>query len=197
MKQAKKILLVLGHAFPNTYCEALMRAYQESAVLGGAEVRVLSLKDMDFDPVLRSMDQALEPDLVRSREAIQWCDHMTFVYPTWWANLPALLKGFFDRVFLTGFAYAYKKGSPFPEQLLRGRTARLILTMDAPSWWNRWMALEPQNHSVRFSTLMFSGIRPVRVNSLCEIRTSTPVLREKWLKKVRGFARVDLAGARV
>lgn len=58
----------------------------------------------------------------------QAAEHIVFFYPTWWGTVPALLKAFFERLFLPGFAFRYREGSPFSEQLLRDRS-RMIQRM--------------------------------------------------------------------
>ena len=190
----RKILIILGHPFAESLGEALATSYQAGADVAGAETRLLRLKDLDFDPILRRADQALEPDLVAAQEAIRWSDHLVFVYPTWWTNLPALLKGFIDRTFQTGFAFRYRKDSPFPEKLLSGRTARLLITMDAPSFWDRWVTGRPQTHALRRGTLKFCGVSPVAVREFHQVRNSTPARRKAWLAECVALGRGDAAG---
>ena len=187
----KKILIIFGHSFADSFGEALAGSYRAGADAAGAETRLLQLKDLEFDPILRRADQPLEPDLVAAQAAILWSDHMVFVYPTWWTNLPALLKGFVDRVFQTGFAFRYRKDSPLPEKLLTGRTARLLITMDAPSFWNRWITGRPQTHALRRGTLKFCGVSPVDVSVFDQVRTSTLSRRETWQAECTALGRRD------
>ena len=105
----------------------------------GAEVREVFLADLRFDPVLHhgyKEIQELETDPVHAQELIKWADHLVFVYPLWWATMPALLKGFLDRTLLPDFAFKYRPNSPFWDKDLTGKTARMIITMDAPVWYN-------------------------------------------------------------
>jgi len=104
----KRILVILGHPSSNSFCAALAERYAQSALRAGHEVRQLFLGRMDFDPVLREgyqQVQPLEADLRQAQADILWAEHLTLVYPIWWGGIPALLKGFFDRVFLPGFAF--------------------------------------------------------------------------------------------
>src|SRR5690625_6907499 len=78
--------------------------------------------------------QLSEPDIDYARQCIEEADHLVFVYPTWWATMPAILKGFLDRVLLPGFAFEEKERNTDWTQLLRGKTAQLITTMDTPLW---------------------------------------------------------------
>ena len=191
---SRKLLLINGHSFTESFCDALLAAYETGAKQADAEVRTLVLRDLVFDPVLRSREQALEPDLLAAQEAILWCDHLVFVYPTWWTNLPALLKGFFDRAFQSGFAFRYREDSPMPEQLLKGRSARLLITMDAPSVWNRFATGRPQTHAMRKGTLFFCGVKPVRVSVFDRVKFSTPERRSKWLAEAETAGKKDAGG---
>jgi len=161
----KRILVILGHPSSNSFCAALAERYAQSALRAGHEVRQLFLGRLDFDPVLRDgyqQVQPLEADLLQAQTDILWAEHLTLVYPIWWGGIPALLKGFFDRVFLPGFAFKYREGKAFPDKLLRGRSAHLLVTMDTPPWYYRWVFRMPGLHQVRKTTLAFCGIEPKR-----------------------------------
>jgi putative NADPH-quinone reductase len=132
----------------------------------GSETRVLSLDAIRFDPILRAGfdgTQPLEEDLVAAQEAIRWAEHLVFFYPVWWGTMPALLKGFIDRVFLPGFAFKYRSGSALWDRLLTGRTGELIVTMDSPPWYYRWLAGQPGHRMMKKTVLEFCGVRPVSV----------------------------------
>ena len=138
---SSRILVILGHPTNDSFCGALANSYVEGAKAAGNEVQLISLGTLSFDPVLHkgyATIQELEPDLVTAKTAITWAQHIVFVYPIWWGAMPALLKGFFDRVFLPGFAFKYRDGSVFWDRLLSGRSAHLIVTMDTPPWYFRW-----------------------------------------------------------
>ena len=126
----KKILVILGQPQRHSYGGALMLAYSEGARAAGAEVKELYLGDLKFDPLattsLAHLNE-LEPELALAQEAIKWADHLVFVYPIWWGTIPALLKGFIERVFLPGFAVNFRKNSPRWDKLLTGRSARLFI----------------------------------------------------------------------
>lgn len=70
----------------------------------------------------------------KARDAIRWCEHFVIVTPCWWWHVPALLKGFIDRVFLPGVGVEYLKRFPYIRKLLKGRSARVIYTQNSPQW---------------------------------------------------------------
>jgi NAD(P)H dehydrogenase (quinone) len=187
-----RILLLLAHSAQSSLCHALAESYRKGAESAGHEVRFLALGELAFDPILHEgyhSIQPLEPDLVAAQEAIGWAQHLVFVYPNWWGTMPALLKGFFDRVFLPGFAFRYRDDSPFWDRLLAGRSAHLLVTMDTPPWYYRWVFRMPGHNQMKRTILEFSGIKPVKVTSFGPVRGSSPERREKWLARARDLGR--------
>ncbi|KJZ35320.1 NAD(P)H-dependent oxidoreductase [Pseudomonas fluorescens] len=187
----KRILVILGHPSSNSFCAALAERYAQSALRAGHEVRQLFLGRMDFDPVLREGYQQIQPleaDLHQAQADILWAQHLTLVYPIWWGGIPALLKGFFDRVFLPGFAFKYREGNAFPDKLLQGRSAHLLVTMDTPPWYYRWVYRMPGLHQVRKTTLAFCGIEPRRTLTFGPILGASAVQREAWLLQAQAIA---------
>jgi len=189
---AKRILVIVGHPAHHGFCAALAEAYAEGAVEAGNEVRKIALGELAFDPVLHdgyATIQALEPDLADAQASITWAQHIVFVYPIWWGAMPALLKGFIDRVFLPGFAFKYREGSLFWDRLLTGRSAHLLVTMDTPPWYFRWVYRMPGHHQMKRTILEFSGIKPVTISSFGPIRGSTAQKRQKWLGQAHARGR--------
>src|SRR5271169_6903954 len=96
-----KIAIVIGNPMPDSYSEALGQAYLRGAESGGHEAKLFMLARMNFDAILREgyrRAQALEPDLVVARKALLASDHLVFVFPLWCGDMPAILKGFIERV---------------------------------------------------------------------------------------------------
>jgi len=187
----KRILVILGHPSGNSFCAALAERYTLSAVRAGHEVRQLFLGTLDFDPVLREgyqQVQPLEADLRNAQADILWAEQLTLVYPIWWGGVPALLKGFFDRVFLPGFAFKYRQGKAFPDKLLCGRTAHLLVTMDTPPWYYRWIYRMPGLHQVRKTTLEFCGIKPTRTLTFGPILGASADRHAAWLRQAEAIA---------
>ncbi|MCF4166515.1 NAD(P)H-dependent oxidoreductase [Zavarzinia compransoris] len=183
----RRILIVLGHPSGGSFCAAAASRYAEGAASAGAEIRQLRLGEIAFDPILREgyrSRQPLEPDLEDARAAVTWAEHVVFVYPIWWGSVPALLKGFLDRVFLPGFAFAYREGRPLPDRLLKGRSGRLIVTMDTPGWFN-WLVYGAPGHRMMTQTVLkFCGIGPVRRSVFAPVRNSTDKARAAFLEKM-------------
>jgi putative NADPH-quinone reductase len=184
----KKILIILGHPNKNSYCGALASAYEAGAREGGHEVERLNLGELDFNPILHmgyKEIQELEPDLKEAQERIMDAQHLVLVFPTWWGTMPALLKGFFDRAFLPGWAFKYMPNSPLWKRLLAGRTARTIVTMDGPGWYYWLWYGAPGWKAVSRAILRFCGFFPVRKTFIYKLRFLTGAQRDAHIEKVR------------
>lgn len=188
----KKILIIQGHPDKESYCYALAQAYMKGALHSGAEVKTINTGQLDFNPNLafgyrKRID--LEPDLINAQADIRWAEHIVMVYPVWWGMVPAVFKGFIDRVFLPGFAFRKRPNSVWWDKLLKGRTARIISTMDQPSWYYWLVYSSPSNKAIKKLTLEFCGIKPVKVTNIGPLRLSKETFRNKWLDKVEGMGR--------
>ncbi len=176
-----RTLIILGHPDKDSFCCHLADAYENGAREKGGDVMRINLVDLNFDPILRKgyrQIQSLEPDLIEAQRLIKWANHLVFVYPVWWSSPPALLKGFIDRVFLPGFAFKYRENSSMWDKLLIGRSARLILTSDAPVAWLYFAYFHPALNMMKKATLEFCGIVPVSVTSFGAIKNTSDKKRE-------------------
>lgn len=186
----KNVLIIHGHPVADTFVDKLTEQYVQGVKASGSLVEEIVLKDLSFDINFKEGyrgNQELEPDLLKAQKLISWADHLVFFYPNWWATYPALLKGFIDRTFLPGFAFKYNKGNSNSEQLLKGKTARLVVTMDSSVWYYYLIQKAPGHHSMRKAILHFCGIKPVRISSLGSMRSSSSKQRERWLKNMYKF----------
>lgn len=159
----KKILIINGHPSKDSLSEALANAYTQSAMYSGADVRRINIRDLKFDPILHEgykKIQSLEVDLKKVQNNLVWAEHLVFIYPIWWGTMPALVKGFIDRVFLPGFAFKYTKNSGFPERYFKGKTARVINTSGGPKLY--YMFVNPNKKIMKKPVLGFVGIKNVK-----------------------------------
>lgn len=183
----KKIVLINGHPNNESFNFALAEAYKKGAENSGAEIKEIIIRNLDFNPNLQFGYQKRtnqEPDLIKAWEIIQWADHLVWIHPVWWGGLPAITKGFIDRLFLPGFAFKYRENSVWWDKLLTGKTAHIITTLDQPSWYYRIFYGRPSVNQLKKSTLEFCGIKPVKVTYIGIIKNSKDEQRKKWIEKV-------------
>jgi NAD(P)H dehydrogenase (quinone) len=147
-----RVLLVLAHPEPQSFCGALYTTAAEVLRAEGHEVRLSDLYADGFDPVgdRRDFRTTADPDffkyqkeqlaavahggfteeLTAEMEKLLWCELVIFCFPLWWFGVPAILKGWFDRILAMGFAYG--GGRWFETGPLLGRRALLAITAGAP-----------------------------------------------------------------
>ena len=188
----RKILVIDGHPDPDPlrFCHALADAYIAAA--SGHEVRRLDVARLDF-PLLRSPSawMAGEPpaDIAAAQADIAWADHLVLIYPLWLGDVPALLKAFLEQVMRPGFALDYRARG-FPKKLLRGRSARVIVTMGMPAPFYRLFYRAHSVRSLERNVLRFVGIRPVAWTIIGSVSASASRRRD-WLTRM---ARLGAAG---
>jgi putative NADPH-quinone reductase len=188
-----RALVLLGHADPKSFVAALAHAYVDAFRAAGGTAELVTLSELAFDPVLRhghARDQALEPALVALRESFERAGHVAWFFPTYWASPPAIVRAVVDRLFLPGWAFRYGKG-PLPEGLLRGRSARVVLTMDSPRFWYTLSHNRAVHGAFVSGTLRFVGFRPIRTTTIYEVRTMTENARERRIAEMAALAARD------
>ncbi len=182
-----RILIINGHPDAESFGFALHAAYKRGVLRSGAEVRDLVIRDLNFSPDLQfgyRKRTELEPDLLAAQESLHWAEHIVVIHPVWWGSWPAVMKGFFDRVLLPGFFFRKIPGAALRwEKLLTGRSARIIYTLDTPRlFW--WLTGRPAYNALKWITLGYCGVAPIRGTAIGIVRLSSPERRRKWLAKV-------------
>lgn len=187
----KKLLIINGHPDKQSYNYALSASYEKGIDTHKWELSKINLADLDFNPILKygyRKRTELEPDLIYALEKIKTADHIVWFFPMWWYGLPALLKGFIDRVFLPGVVFEYIEGKPLPKKLLLGKSSHLVITADTPRWYDFFFMGSPAINQFKKGVLQFCGIQPVKTTYIAPIRNSSEQFRAAWLKKVNTMA---------
>ncbi len=185
-----RIAIIQGHPDPagGHFCHALADAYATGARGRAYEVETVPVAKLTF-PLLRTKDefeQGVPPaDVKAAQDVIARCDHMLIVYPLWLGEMPAIVKGFLEQVMRPGFAYAGELARLKPQ--LRGKSARVIVTMGMPAAIYRWYFRAHGLESLRRNILSFVGFRPVRSTLIGSIETQSAKRRTAWLDTVAGL----------
>lgn len=182
-----KVLIVYAHPNRESFTYAVLEQLQNGLERGQHEVHTVDLYGEAFDPVLvinaekRRRDLVHDPYTERYRSLIAAADHLIFVYPVWWHSMPAILRGFIERTFVSGFAYSFQGKSAnrlLPQGLLRGKSVWCVYTLDAP----RFVAwCDPGWLSIRYSILWYCGLRKIKRFYLPGVKRTSPESRRQWL----------------
>lgn len=186
----KRILIIDGHpdSTAERYLHALSTAYRDGAREAGHEVRGVVVSELSF-PLLRTTEDFRSgepnPTIRKCQEDLAWADHVVILFPLWLGSMPALLKGFFEQVLRPGFAFAAAKRHGLPQKLLRGRSARIIVTMGMPALFYRWYFRAHSLKSLERNMLGFCGLKPVRACVIGMVESMTQAGRGNWLARVQ------------
>lgn len=191
---SRRILIIQGHPDPEGghYGHALAEAYTKGAREAGHCVESIEVARLDF-PVLRTArefeDGQPVDDIRASQAAIARADHLVILFPLWLGDMPAWLKAFFEQVFRPGFAADAGEAGRMWAKRLKGRSARIVVTMGMPAFAYRWIYRAHSVKSLKRNILYFSGIKPVRTSLIGMIEAQDGKARGRWLKRMERLGR--------
>lgn len=187
-------LIVYTHPNPASFNHAIMEAYALELEATGRDVRIRDLYSMGFDPVIKQSDYdmmakgEMPADIRAEQEHIRWADVITFIFPIFWAGLPALLKGYIDKVFSLDFAYTFKKGRP--KGLLKGKRVVIINTTGGSLKLHQSSGMfESISQTIDGGIFKYCGMKVVEHRFFMSVPTSTEDERSEMLEDVRRIAR--------
>jgi NAD(P)H dehydrogenase (quinone) len=144
-----KVLIIHAHPEPQSFCSAMKDTAVETLTQLGHEVKVSDLHAMNWNPVASEKDfkkrsqedylvyaleqregfkhNQLADDIQGELEKLQWCDLLIFNFPIYWFSVPAILKGWIDRVFVSGYCYGGKRF--YDQGGLKGKKGMLTFTL--------------------------------------------------------------------
>ena len=189
-----KICVLHGHPDSSKphFCKALGDAYIEGAREGGHQISEIVLGDLAFE-FLRSpdaFDRSPAEPVLSERMKIAEADHLLVVFPLWMGSAPALLKAFLEQCACGGFFLgAAETANEFPKALMKGKSARLVLTMGMPGLIYRiWFGA----HSVKEleqGLFKLAGFKPVHHTIYGGVGEDSEPRHQKWLEEMREFGR--------
>lgn len=156
------MLVIYAHPNKDGHCGEILRQ-----IIAGLENKktpytLLDLYEMNYDPILHANEHSyskhyeVSSETLRLQELFKNNDRFIFIYPTWWQSVPAILKGFFDKVFTPKFAFKYV--NKFPKGLLRGKAA-VISTSGGPIFYIKFFVGDKAIRVVTKNILGFCGIK--------------------------------------
>lgn len=208
-----RALIVYCHPSPESFTNAVLNTVLDRLHAAGAETRVIDLYRKGFDPVLsrkawegyldtQTNTEAVSEDVA----ALRWADTLVFVYPTWWYGLPAILKGWLDRVLLPEVAFHMPQAEGETiRPALTHITGLAVFTTCGASWWlTRFIGAPGRRTLTRGVGLLCHPRRRTAFAALYLMDTVSAEARSKHLARVaakvdrlaRGRGRSQQAAAR-
>lgn len=131
-----KYLVIYSHPNPKSFCHAILETVTGTLAAGKKDFSVRDLYASGFDPVLKVTDfEAMQAgktpaDIKAEQDHIAAAETLIVIHPIWWTGLPAMMKGYFDRVLSYGFAYSVDANGIV--KLLTGKKALIFNTQGTP-----------------------------------------------------------------
>lgn len=187
-------LVIFAHPNPASFNHAILEAYTGELTAAGHEVHIRDLYATGFNPVILQSDydminRGTPPDDIRQeQDLIRQAGIMTFIFPVFWAGMPAILKGYIEKVFSLGFAYAFEGDRP--KGMLRGRKAVIINTTGgALNYYRKSNMLDNIRQTIDGGIFRFCGIQVIEHKFFIGVPMSTPAERDLMIREVRAIAR--------
>lgn len=167
------VLAVFCHPRRASFSGAVLDRFVAGAGVAGHTVEVADLHAERFDPVFRVEDFAqfeggrMPDDVLAEQDRVDRCDALAFVFPIWWYGMPAMFKGWLDRVWSNGWAYTWEHD---PEgSLLRRRPCTFLCPTGASrALMDRWGYDRDLDHLWRYGVLGYCGVDPIRIELLLD-----------------------------
>ena len=182
-----KTLVVYAHPTHESHAQHTLKLVEENLKNKKIHYEVLDLYKMKFDPVL-SYDELYEAktkgvpkEIKHIQDKITESEHLIFIYPIWWSGMPAILKGFIDRVFSAGYAFKYTNG--VPKGLLHGKKATVFVSTGANKWVTGIFLGNRFKKNVAKDILGFCGIK-AKVYHTDKARALDDIQKEKIRRNV-------------
>lgn len=193
-----KTLIVYNHPHEGSFCSAIREAVENGLRNGGHEYKIIHLDQDGFDPVMREKDlkafvmagrigeeglEGIDPIILKYMKKLQWAEHIVMIFPIWWMTMPAMMKGFIDKVIFPGIVYKMEDGEMI-SMLSKLRQVTVITTMNTPQDIYKEVFGNSIEGSLIKGTFNKIGIHDIRWISLNMVKQSGDEKRWLWLDEI-------------
>jgi len=187
----RKIVLLHGHPDPDRgrFGYALADAYEHGARAAGHEVHRVDVADLDlgFLRTKHAWDTEMPaPEILSLRERVAESDHLAIVFPLWLGTMPAYFKAFWEQLLRTG---APQNGKATAPSILRGKSARIVVTMGMPAPFFRWYFGGYGVKSFERGILKIMGAAPIRTTLLGSVEGRSEAGYQRWMQEMSELGR--------
>jgi len=176
-----RVLVVYSHPVETSFNASLHRDVVDRLRAAGHEVDDCDLYAKDFDPVMRRAERLGYHEVPRNREPVQGhvdrllrAEAIVFCFPTWCFGLPAMLKGWFDRVFMPGVAFDFSDPRKVRPALTHLKRVSAVVTYGRPRWIAWAMGDPPRKIITRYLRMLTGGRARIRYHACYHMNTATP-----------------------
>jgi len=184
-------LIVYAHPKTKGFCSFMLQEVVKYLKQKNIDFELLDLYESGFDPVLKSEEHYISgnrfvsDEVKQIQQKISKASHLVFIYPVWWASMPAVLKGFLDRVFVPRFAFRYSRKGVLkwlPVGLLKDKRALVLMSLGSPHFLYTLLG-NPPKRMIKTLGLSFFGMK-IRVRQVFNARNLTDERKQSVSKLV-------------
>lgn len=184
-----RTLIVFNHPYEGSYCNAILHAVHKGLQIGGHEVDIIHLDNDGFRPAMTKADlkafvdhQPIDPQVIDYSERLRQTDHLIFIFPIWWDIMPAMTKGFIDRVLFPGVVYDHHpRGFGLVPLLDNLKSITMITTMNKPKLMYSLLIGNLIRKAMLKSVFKAMGYKNLRWISFTSVKRVSHEKRVRWL----------------
>ena len=186
-----KAVIIFNHPYSGSYCNAILEAVKRGLQRSGHITDVMHLDEEGFNPVMTAEDlkgfvecKAVDPKVLEYQQRLRDADQLIFIFPIWWELMPAMTKGFIDKVIYPGIAYHNDRSGRIPRMVKafeRVKRVTVITTMNTPALLYRLLFGNAIRKALFTGTLWKTGYKNRKWISLNMVKFVSDKQRQKWL----------------
>jgi NAD(P)H dehydrogenase (quinone) len=193
--------IVFNHPYQKSFCNAILQTVQKALAGAGHHTDILHLDNDGFNPVMTAADlegfvkgAPVDPKVLEYRSILERADHLILIFPIWWELMPALTKGFIDKVIYPGVAYDTDNTGRWPRMVKRWhqlQSVTLITTMNTPGFLYRLVFGNAIKKAVFTGTFWKMGYGRRKWINFSKVKFVKEEKRKAWLAQLdKRFSRL-------
>ncbi len=191
-----KVVIVFNHPYDSSYCNAILNSVTAGLKKASHEVDLIHLDKEGFNPIMTAQDlkafvnrKPVDPKVIDYKQRLDKAGHLIFIFPIWWELMPAMTKGFIDKVIFPGVAYDYKPNGFMTPKFPNVKGVTLITTMNTPRFFYRIIFGNAIKKAFFTGTFWKTGYKNRKWISLNMVKSVSNEKRKYWLADIeRRFA---------
>lgn len=187
-----RTVIVFNHPYEKSYCNAILEAVTNGIKKGQHEVDLMHLDNDGFNPVMSKADlkafvehKPIDPLVIDYNKRLEKADHLIFIFPIWWDLMPAMTKGFIDRVLCPGVVYDHHpRGFGLVPLLKKMKSVTIITTMNKPKIMYSLLIGNLIKKAMLRSVFKTMGYKNVNWINFASVKSVSQDKRVKWLAEL-------------
>lgn len=186
-----RVTIIFNHPYEGSYCNAILETVSKGLHKANHEIDLIHLDNDQFNPVMTSSDlkafrdkSPVDPKVLEYKEKLEKADHLIFIFPIWWELMPAMTKGFIDKVIFPGVAYDYtnKENTRMKPLFNKIKGVTVITTMNTPKLIYRLFFGNAIKKALILGTFWKIGYKNRKWISFNNVKKVSQEKRIKWLE---------------